>query len=388
MVWKLHEKKDMDPPERPKKYNRRKGEDEAKGKKKVVETATGLKLTKRGVVMKCSICKQPNHNSRGCHKNPQSRPTNQGLDVPAATTNGKESQTNKQSHTEPVISGKGKRNKRGFEGTSTGFEGAPNGKRKKNKEKGLEGTSSGVNVPVVVTNATSSAPNGERKSASSKSKLNIFTQEKRMTRSSTPNRSKPKKQQKSTTKPPVTSSQTSANQVPPKEPPPKRVTKRKESQTNKQSQTEPVVSGKGKRNKRGFEGTSTGFEGAPNGKRKKNKEKGLEGTSSGVNVSVVVTYATSSALNGERKSASSKSKLNIFTQEKRMTRSSTCGKPKAFTQPIGQNPRSSKNNVRFSTTKPPVTSSQTSANQVPPKEPPPKRVTRSSTFSPKKSQQK
>ncbi|GER39717.1 respiratory burst oxidase homologue D, partial [Striga asiatica] len=190
--------------------------------------------------MKCSICKQPNHNSRGCHKNPQSRPTNQGLDVPAASTNGK---------TKPVISGNGKRNKKGFEGTSTGFEGAPNGKRKKNKEKGLEGTSTGVNVPVVVTNATSSAPNGEGKSASSKSKL------------------------------------------------------------------------------------------------------------------------------------------NIFTQEKRMTRSSTCGKPKAFTQPIGQNPRSSRNNVRFSTTKPPVTSSQTSANQVPPKEPPPKRVTRSSTFSPKKSQQ-
>ncbi|GER40370.1 UPF0434 protein BURPS668_0926, partial [Striga asiatica] len=151
---------------------RRKGQDEAKGKKKVVKTATGLKLTKRGVVMKCSICKQPNHNSRGCHKNPLCRPTNQGLDVPAATTNGK-------------------RKKRGFEGTSTGFEGAPNGKRKsvtnvfvvlKNKEKGLEGTSSGVNVSVVVTNATSSAPNGEGKSASSKSKLNIFTQEKRMTR--------------------------------------------------------------------------------------------------------------------------------------------------------------------------------------------------------------
>ncbi|GER27932.1 pleckstrin homology (PH) domain-containing protein / lipid-binding START domain-containing protein [Striga asiatica] len=234
MVWKLREKNDMDPPE----YD-------SEGETSDVENDD--QFFDDNIDFDCSICKQPNHNSRGCHKNPQSRPTNQGLDVPAATTNGKEkeSQTNKQSQTEPVISGKGKRNKRGFEVTSTGFEGAPNGKRKKNKEKG-----SGVNVPVVVTNATSSAPNGEGKSASTKSKL------------------------------------------------------------------------------------------------------------------------------------------NIFTQEKRMTRSSTCGKPMAFTQPIGQNPRSSRNNVRFSTTKPPVTSSQTSANQVPPKEPPPKRVTRSSTFSPKKSQQK
>ncbi|GER54522.1 MuDR family transposase [Striga asiatica] len=175
-------------PERPKKYNRRKGQDEAKGKKKVVEIATGLKLTKREVVMKCSICKQPNHNSRGCHKNPQSRPTNQGLDMPAATTNGKEkeSQTNKQSQTEP-ISGKGK----------------------KNKEKGLEGTSSTVNV--VVTNATSSAPNGEGKAFTPPIGQNL--------------RSSRNNVRFSTTKPPVTSSQTSANQVPPKEPPPKRVTR-------------------------------------------------------------------------------------------------------------------------------------------------------------------
>ncbi|GER47341.1 serine/threonine-protein kinase ATG1 [Striga asiatica] len=231
--------------------------------------------------MKCSICKQPNHNSRGCHKNPQSRPTNQGLDVPAATTNGKEkeSQTNKQSQTEPVISGKGK-------------------------------------VHQLICFFL----------------LNL--------------------------------------------------------QATKSEFKDMLCFLAFQRNKRGFEVTSTGFEGAPNGKRKKNKEKGLEGTSSGVNVPVVVTNATSSAPNGEGKSASSKSKLNIFTQEKRMTRSSTCGKPMAFTQPIGQNPRSSRNNVRFSTTKPPVTSSQTSANQVPPKEPPPKRVTRSSTFSPKKSQQK
>ncbi|GER55338.1 gag-pol polyprotein [Striga asiatica] len=37
--------------------------------------------------MKCSFCKQPNHNARGCPKKPVSEKTTQGLDVPAANEN-------------------------------------------------------------------------------------------------------------------------------------------------------------------------------------------------------------------------------------------------------------------------------------------------------------
>ncbi|GER54805.1 translation elongation factor EF1A [Striga asiatica] len=35
-----------------------------------------VRLSKKGVTMRCSICKQPNHNSKGCHKNKRN-------DVPA-----------------------------------------------------------------------------------------------------------------------------------------------------------------------------------------------------------------------------------------------------------------------------------------------------------------
>ncbi|GER40225.1 cation efflux family protein [Striga asiatica] len=67
-------------PGRPKKYQRKMGKDEDNGKHvtEQVQDATPnqVRLSKKGVTMRCSICKQPNHNSRGCHKNTRT-------DVPA-----------------------------------------------------------------------------------------------------------------------------------------------------------------------------------------------------------------------------------------------------------------------------------------------------------------
>ncbi|GER37147.1 gag-pol polyprotein [Striga asiatica] len=75
-------------PRRPKKYQRRRSKDETSGKNlSTHQTGNGVRLSKKGVVMKCSFCKQPNHNARGCPKKPVSEKTTQGLDVPAANEN-------------------------------------------------------------------------------------------------------------------------------------------------------------------------------------------------------------------------------------------------------------------------------------------------------------
>ncbi|GER54170.1 light-independent protochlorophyllide reductase subunit B [Striga asiatica] len=94
------------------------------------------------------------------------------------------------------------------------------------------------------------------------------------------------------------------------------------------------------------------------------KKPNFTPTNQGLDVPAVNVNGKSKKRGLEVLVGSPKSKLNIVIQHKKRA---TCGKSKAFSQPIGVHPNSSNmlSNVRFTTTRETVTSNQTIANKVP-----------------------